>query len=333
MATPNADLAHTMLLCRAGGYCGGSGLAPSDNHKGRAYGDGTDVSAIWAPTPYHGGAPWAVAAPLYGSGTALRATVPPYPVGSPECCGGGYIEVNASVGVQLDGILSADAQAPCKCCGTRCYSSHGGGTPSSNLPCCDERRARRDDQDYMMPCNMLGGASGGTVNVMVHDNGAVLPVVNGSGRVSARGGNGDEYSQSAPPATYPTAGGAGGRVSLPHDASGMTDVDVKGGTSSGGDCVLGDTCECGAAGTIFYERGLQGDAGDAGSQMFVDNGGRVTSAATLLAKAPQVRIHSPAKARARPSVYGVNTPTDATRLQCGFRFRNMCSGRPARSTT
>ena len=82
---------------------------------------------------------------IYGAGTSVTKFAIE---DASQCCGGGAILINASRGLQLDGALSANAQAPCVDC-THAPSKGGRG-------CCDPREVLPSQQ-----CDQLGGASGG----------------------------------------------------------------------------------------------------------------------------------------------------------------------------
>ena len=255
----------------AGGGCDESSGLPSQ-HAGRPYGDATDVLAhLHGPASANPEDPDAIY--LYGSGSALSTVTFHAPQ---QCCGGGLVVVNASQGLQLDGRLLANAQAPCTTDPTACPAfadqasdAELDAATSDGLPCCDAALVRVTE-----PCQGLGGASGGTIAVIA-GSGVASPL-NGTGVVSARGGDGSEYIQQS--RKVPTAGGAGGRVLLPL-CSVLPDgsTSVRGGYSSDDDCGMSSACECGAAGTTFY---TECDTGR--NRLIVDNGGLTTTAGSYV---------------------------------------------------
>ena len=93
-----------------------------------------------------------------------------------------------------------------------------------------------------------------------------LPL-NGSGTVSARGGNGS-LRVDGEVTPVPTSGGGGGRIFL-SECTATLNVDASGGQPSTTPH-RGQQCQGGGAGTAFYAQ-----CGDAGtSQLVLDNGQR-----------------------------------------------------------
>ena len=102
-----------------------------------------------------------------------------------ECCGGGAIVINATEGLQIDGLVTADAQQPCTICSASATSGPPRAPSASGLPCCNA--------EHVFPgaaCEGLGGASGGSIWIMASGE---MPI-NGSGAVFARGGDGTPYT-------------------------------------------------------------------------------------------------------------------------------------------
>ena len=256
-----------------GGKCESSMAGrPGENLAGQAYGDGTKPGS----RRYVRQQPLVDPdfADLYGAGTGLSFDI----VHSlRECCGGGAILINASEGVQLDGLLSVDAQQPCMDCSDAGVTAAGASArdhSSASLPCCNAAFVSPGAQ-----CDSFGGASGGTVVVI----GTGSQPLNGTGKVTARGGDGTAYVTGE--VSFSAGGGAGGRVSVPtmsaidtrQDTLHSVRVDVSGGKNSEGACYLGEQCECGAAGSIIST------ADDGSVVLSVDNGGQVTSAGSFVA--------------------------------------------------
>ena len=288
-----------------GGSCSERTSVPGEMYTGSAFGDATDVIAD-LKSQGTGRPQDPDLMRLYGTGSALSRN---QFHAKQQCCGGGLILINASKGLQLDGVLQSNAQAPCTTDASQCptYASaiwpvgtqrhdgqhgqgwqHGRGhwreqtrdeqtriplrqRDSEHLPCCDASLVLREAQ-----CSGLGGASGGTVAVIAGHGAA--PPLNGTGAVYARGGDASAYLSQ--PVSSPTAGGAGGRVLLPLCSVLPADPATSGGYSSDGECGVSSECECGAAGTIFY---AECDAGF--NRLIVDNGGRDTSAGSYLIEA------------------------------------------------
>ena len=264
-----------------GGTCTGSEHPPGMNNFGQVYGMAAAAGLTHPERPepswrYQGHVPYY--ADLYGVGTSLGWSQASFD--KRRCCGGGVILLNASRGVQLDGTLTADAQEPCSIC--------SGGIPPPGGPtaCCDLAMVTAEQ-----PCHGLGGASGGTIAV---HGGNVMDPLNGTGTISATGGDGHTYLFAASNKTSPTAGGSGGRLQLSRcNPPFFPTARTNGGVTSETDtaCGPGSKCQCGSAGTIFYE------SCDGGSNaLFVDNAGQVTAASsyvssgTLQSWQPHIRI-------------------------------------------
>ena len=233
----------------AGGDCTGS----HHSKGGEPFGDATMPYDAWVDR--HD--PYRCRCRSYGSGTSFDDIVGPSGKNQ-VCCGGGMVLVNASAGLQLDGLISADAQRPCRKCHMSANGTTDDGTPGNGaagggglpwdvvLPCCESWRGS-------YPCDGLGGASGGTVVVKLD---GFVPL-NGSGFVKARGGDGTVRTSDLDPTAAemaersgsrrwprlwanaltrqqkptPTSGGGGGRVYMSVCPT-TVDVDVSGGLPS-----------------------------------------------------------------------------------------------------
>lgn len=97
-----------------GGTCNDGG----DRSTGQPFGDATDplqVDPTVTPSNLFTYEPDYLA--QYGAGTANKsATMFSGKTPQPECCGGGVIVINTTVGVRLDGQLNANSQSPCTAC-------------------------------------------------------------------------------------------------------------------------------------------------------------------------------------------------------------------------
>ena len=202
-----------------GGSCNGPGGRPGEyDRKGGAYGDALQPESLAANSWWwHADEREADAAPLYGAGSSTQLSRQTAPE---QCCGGGLILINASGGLELNGLLEANAQRPCHVCnpinqvaatpwqsraggadaggggtGARARAHNhtgregigaagggGGRVKPGLLPCCDATIVMPGQ-----PCTGLGGAAGGTI-VVLSGRKTLVPL-NGTGSVSAQGGD------------------------------------------------------------------------------------------------------------------------------------------------
>ena len=118
----------------SGGKCEAEGGRPSENEPGLSFGDATIPLSMEAHDKQYMLKNPPDLLDLYGSGTYLGTKGAAMWTSKSQCCGGGVVVINARKGVQVDGLLSADAQLQCLL----------SPPPDSVLPQCDSRYTVHD---------------------------------------------------------------------------------------------------------------------------------------------------------------------------------------------
>ena len=288
-----------------GGSCSERTSVPGEMYTGSAFGDATDVIAD-LKSQGTGRPQDPDLMRLYGTGSALSRN---QFHAKQQCCGGGLILINASKGLQLDGVLQSNAQVPCTTDASQCptYASaiwpvgtqrhdgqHGQGWHGRG----HWREQTRDEQTRIPFLGRLRSTS----------SQAVTPP-SSFGRRSARpwrrlGGHSCRHCRARRRTASSTAraqctlGVATHRricrSRCPHPPPAVLVGECccrcapscrltrprAEATRRMASAVVSSECECGAAGTIFY---AECDAGF--NRLIVDNGGRDTSAGSYLIEA------------------------------------------------
>ena len=97
----------------SGGKCEAEGGRPSENEPGLSFGDATIPLSMEAHDKQYMLKNPPDLLDLYGSGTYLGTKGAAMWTSKSQCCGGGVVVISARKGVQVDGLLSADAQPQC----------------------------------------------------------------------------------------------------------------------------------------------------------------------------------------------------------------------------
>ena len=175
---------------------------------------------------------------------------------------------NTSSYIQVDGVVSANGQAPCLV--------RRDDVTSDPLPQgCSACPVGPAESVYDFPCAGGAGAAGGTIVFIARGSPTAL---NGSGSINASGAPADSVCQTDWYINNGVAtgagGGAGGRIQLPpyddvFDGDALLAVWANGGAPYQG-AFQSDVCTLGAAGTVFYTDTSTGGGGSSGGGV---NGG------------------------------------------------------------